>query len=398
MSLVVGTRPAARPRPAKIRRVPDQVLIYADTVRSPEMRHEVPVTVPDPFVYLEVNGDRHIVGHTMELARLGHLGAQLHPFEEFGIDALVREGRSLLEIYRELNLRACKGIGVTAARVPFWFPVDIADHLRANGIELTPDREFFNARRRAKNAFELEGVRRAQRAAEAGMETARQLLVAAEPNGDGLVLDGEPLTVERVKAAMTQTFIEHDCTTEEFIVAPGAQGAVGHDMGSGPIRAGEPLIIDVFPRDLASTCFADMTRTFVVGEPPAEIAEWQVLVREAVERSIAAVRPGATGREVFDISCDVFEEHGHPTLRTKEIGKPLRDGFFHSLGHGVGLEVHEEPSLGMVGEKTLVPGDVVTIEPGLYRQGFGGVRLEDLVLVTEDGHENLTQFPYDLQP
>jgi hypothetical protein len=271
--------------------VPDQVLIYADTVRSPEMRHEVPVTVPDPFVYLEVNGDRHIVGHTMELARLGHLGAQLHPFEEFGIDALVREGRSLLEIYRELNLRACKGIGVTAAR-----------------------------------------------------------------------------------------------------------GVVGHDMGSGPIRAGAPLIIDVFPRDLASTCFADMTRTFVVGDPPAEIAEWQVLVREAVERSIAAVRPGATGREVFDISCDVFEEHSHPTLRTKEIGKPLRDGFFHSLGHGVGLEVHEEPSLGMVGEKTLVPGDVVTIEPGLYRQGFGGVRLEDLVLVTEDGHENLTQFPYDLQP
>jgi Xaa-Pro aminopeptidase len=382
----------------KIWPVADQVLIYADTLRSPEMRHEVPVLVPDPFVYLEVNGDRHIVAHVMELERLGHLGAQLHPLEEFGIDALVREGRPMLEIVHELNLRACRGIGLTAARVPFWFPLDIADHLRSQGIELTADREFFNERRRAKNAFELEGVRRAQQAAEAGIETARQLLARAAPNGDGLVLDGEPLTVERVKAAMTQTFIEHDCTTEEFIVAPGAQGAVGHEMGSGPIRTGEPLIIDVFPRDLASSCFADMTRTFVVGEPPAEIAEWHELVQEATERCIAAVRPDVTGREIFDLACDVFEEHGHPTLRTKEIGKPLQDGFFHGLGHGVGLEVHEEPNLGMLGEKPLVAGDVVTIEPGLYRQGFGGVRLEDLVLVTEDGHENLTRFSYELQP
>jgi Xaa-Pro aminopeptidase len=378
--------------------VADQVLIYADTLRSPEMRHEVPVMIPDPFVYLELNGDRHIVAHAMELARLGHLSAQLHPLEEFGIDALVREGRPLLEIYREQNLRACRGIGVTAARVPFWFPVDVADYLRADGIELLPDREFFNARRRVKNEAELEGIRRAQQAAEAGMETARQLLAQAEPNRDGLVLEGEPLTVERIKAAMTQTFVEHDCTTEEYIVAPGAQGAVGHDLGSGPIRAGEPLIIDVFPRDMSSGCFADMTRTFVVGDPPSEIAEWHKLVREAVDRSIAAVRPGVTGREVFDLACDVFEEHGEPTLRTKEIGKPMHDGFFHSLGHGVGLEVHEEPGLGMVGDKPLVAGDVVTIEPGLYRQGFGGVRLEDLVLVTEDGYENLTRFSYELQP
>src|SRR5207244_4823552 len=126
----------------------------------------------------------------------------------------------------------------------------------------------------------------------------------------GLVLDGEPLTVERMKAAMIQTFVEQDCMTEEFIVAPGAQGAVGHEMGSGPIRAREPVIIDLWPRDLPSSCFADMTRTFVVGDPPSEIAEWHGLVRDAVDRCIAAVRPGVTGREVFDIACDVFEEHG----------------------------------------------------------------------------------------
>ena len=141
-----------------------------------------------------------------------------------------------------------------------------------------------------------------------------------------------------------------------------------------------------------------MTRTFVVGDVPDELVEWQRLVREALDRCLAGIRPGVTGRVIHDIACEVFEEHGHPTTRTKEAGKPLEDGFFHGLGHGVGLEVHEEPALGMVGRKELVASDVVTVEPGLYRPGFGGCRLEDLVLVTDEGAENLTSFPYDLEP
>ena len=141
-----------------------------------------------------------------------------------------------------------------------------------------------------------------------------------------------------------------------------------------------------------------MTRTFVVDEPPEEIGEWHRLTKEALDRSLEAIRPGVSGRAVFDLACDVYEEAGHKTGRTKEKGVPLHEGFFHALGHGVGLEIHEQPLLGLVGSKELVPGDVVTVEPGLYRQGFGGVRLEDLVLVTDEGYENLTEFPYDLAP
>jgi Xaa-Pro aminopeptidase len=141
-----------------------------------------------------------------------------------------------------------------------------------------------------------------------------------------------------------------------------------------------------------------MTRTFCVGEPTAELVEWQRLVKEALDNSIAAIRPGVDGRAVFDAACEVFEAAGYATQRTKEPGSVLDHGFFHGLGHGVGLQVHEAPGMGLAGHDVLQAGDVVTVEPGLYRPGTGGCRLEDLVLVTEDGVENLTRFPYDLAP
>jgi Xaa-Pro aminopeptidase len=201
-----------------------------------------------------------------------------------------------------------------------------------------------------------------------------------------------------MKVVMSQAFMDHGAASDDFIVAWGEQGARGHDMGSGRIRPNTPVVIDLFPKDKESACYADMTRTFVVGEPDEEIVEWHRLVKEAVDRTIEPIKPGVTGRELFEIACDIFEAAGEKTQRTKEPGKSLDEGFFHSLGHGVGLEVHEAPYLGLLGDKPFVAGDVVTIEPGLYRQGYGGVRLEDLVLVTEDGYENLTSFPYDLAP
>lgn len=376
----------------------EQVLIYADTVRSPELRHEVPVLIGDAFLYAETNGSRHVLTNVLEKEKLDKLGLTTHLGVDYGSDDLIAEGKDWEEIRDEILLRACKDFGITDAVVPFWFPTRLADHLRANGIELRSDEDLFDDRRRVKNEAEVAGMRRAQKAAEAGMAAARDLLRASEIAGDVLELDGETLTSERIKQAIGQAFTENDCTADDFIVATGPQGASGHDMGSGPIAANSPLVIDLWPRDRESACFADMTRTFVVGEPPEEIVEWHRLCKEAIDRTLEAIKPGVNGRAVYDISCDIFEEAGHKTQRTKEPGKSLDEGFFHALGHGVGLEVHEQPILGFVGGKELVAGDVVTVEPGLYRQGFGGVRLEDLVLVTEDGYENLTDFPYDLSP
>jgi Xaa-Pro aminopeptidase len=360
----------------------------------------VPIGIPDPFLYLERNGKRAVLIGSLEIPRVRELGGlEIFAPEELGLDDLREEGLTRDQISLRLAQRACERMGVTSAAVPHTFPVELADYLRSNGIELTPDRTVFEGRRRVKNDEELAGIRRAQRAAEAGMAAARDLLRRAEQrNGGGLYADGEPLTCERLKRAIDEAFIANDCAADEFIVSHGAQSAIGHEMGSGQILAGEPIVIDLWPRDRESACFADMTRTFVVGEPSDELKQWQALVKEALDVALAAIRPGAKGFDIYKLTCDIFEAQGFPTQLSKEKGTVLEEGFFHGLGHGVGLEVHEAPGMGIFDQRELVAGDVVTIEPGLYRPGFGGCRLEDLVLVTEDGAENLTSFPYDLAP
>ncbi|MDQ2909527.1 MAG: M24 family metallopeptidase, partial [Actinomycetota bacterium] len=306
------------------------VLIYADSLRSPEMRHEVPMAIPDPFLYAERNGERHVVASSFELDRIAAVapGLQIMPLEEFGLDELYAQGLSRDEIELEVVLRAARRFGIEQASVPATFPLELGDHLRANGIQVSADREQFVARRRVKNEAELAGIRRAQRAAEAAMTAARDLLRRAERDNGRLVLDGEPLTCERVKLAVEQAFTANGTFADEFIVSHGAQTAVGHDMGSGPIAPDEPVCLDLFPRDRESGCFADMTRTFVVGEPSDELREYHRLCREALDRSVAAVRPGIAGSELNRICCEVFEEHGFPTLLSKQPGEVLKDGFY----------------------------------------------------------------------
>jgi Xaa-Pro aminopeptidase len=372
------------------------LMILADTLRSPEMRHEVPVAVPDPFLYVERNGSRHAVLTSFEVDRVAAAGIEAHPLEEFGWDELVRNGpREQQELI--LYERAVEQLGVQDAVVPPSFPLDLADRLREKGLTLRPDRALFAERRRVKNDNELAGIRKAQRGTETAMAAARDMLRAAEAGNGTLMLDGEPLTSERIKARIGEVFTDNALVSDVMIVAHGAQGAEGHETGSGPISPGESVVIDLFPRDSASGCYADMTRTFVVGDIPEELAEYHKYVDEALRRSVEAVKAGAEGNAIYRLVCDIFHEAGYPTQLSKQEGEVLSNGFFHGLGHGVGLEVHEQPWLSR-DPSTLVAGDVITLEPGLYRQGFGGVRLEDLVLVTDDGAENLTDFPYDLTP
>ncbi len=374
------------------------VLVVGDTIRTPELRHEVPLGIPDSFVYAELDGRRIVAISAMEAARVDGLGTDLevHATEEFGVDELRRNGLDPYSYASELAVRIARGLGITEAIVPRSFPLGIADTLRARGLQLTVDQKHFDDRRRRKNEHELAGIRRAQLAAEAGMATARDLLCRTTPSDGGLSVDGEPLTCEVLKQHVQAAFLAHGASAQELIVSHGPQTAIGHDMGSGAIAADDVVLVDLFPVDLESACVADLTRTFVVGVVPDEIRDWHRLCLEALALAVAEVRPGADGGDIHRLVSRFFADRGFPTLLTKAEGEVLQDGFYHGLGHGVGLEVHESPSLGMIGEE-LVAGDVITIEPGLYRNGFGGVRVEDLLHVTEGGYELLTDCPYDLE-
>jgi Xaa-Pro aminopeptidase len=379
------------------------VLIHGDTVTSAALRHEIPLVIIDPFAYLEADGRAVVMTNVLERDRIAGVrpDAELVGLEELGLFELVKEGMPRDDAELEVISRFVARAGLTRAQVPPDFPLAVADRLRADGVELVVDRAEFVGRRRAKNERELEGIRRAQRAAEAGMAAAAELLRAAGTEHGRLVLDGAELSAERVRTAIRDACAAAGAPAPPDIMVVSALSGGGHDPGSGPLPAALPIVIDLWPRDEETGCWADMTRTFVVGEPSDDVLALAELVRTALDAARSAVRPGRTGREIYDVAADVIEAAGHPTQRTRAEGEVLTHGFYFALGHGVGLEVHEPPTLGLAtaGEAPLVPGDVLALEPGVEGlPSIGGVRFEDLVLVTEDGCEVLTDCSYDLAP
>jgi Xaa-Pro aminopeptidase len=378
----------------------DEFLIYGDTVRSPAMRHEVPLGIGDPFLYLESDGRRAVVTNALEVDRIARAAPELERMmmDALGLDDLIAQGLPREVVYREVFVRAVKEYGIAAATVPPDFPLALGDRLREEGVELRPDDGEFERRRRRKTPAEMAGIRRATQAGLAGLAEAARVLREARIDGEQLRLDGEVLTSEIVRARIREVCARAGAPApDDIIVAPAE--AVGHESGSGPLPANAPITIDLWPQDEASGCWSDMTRTFVCGDVSDAVAELHSLVLEAHDRACAAVRPGVPGVDVYGVACDVFEAAGHPTQRTKAPGETLRHGFYFGLGHGVGLEVHEAPALGRTGREPLVAGDVIAVEPGTVDPANGGMRVEDLLVVTEDGYENLTaSFPYDLTP
>jgi len=281
--------------------------------------------------------------------------------------------------------------------VPRDFSLHTAGELRERGYGVETVADPVSETRAVKDEDEIKKIRSVQRANEDATHRAQTLLKEAKTETRGgedvLVHDSGLLTAERVKTEIEVALVRERCSLDTTIVACGERGADPHWRGEGPLRPDEPIIVDIFPRG-ESKYFADMTRTFVVGEPSESVREMYELTLEAQEAAFEVLSRGAdagiTGEDVHDAVCDVYEEAGYGTVREGD-----ETGFIHSTGHGVGLDIHENPRLSAGGDE-LRAGNVVTVEPGLYLPEVGGVRVEDFVVVSGDGYENLTDYPKGL--
>lgn len=376
-------------------------LLHDDSVRSAEMRHEVAEAVRDPITFIEHDGRRIVAGARFErdvFATREDVVDEFWDTHDLGYDDLVVDS-SFPEtlIQPELVLRALRRLGVDAVVVPPSFRVLVADYLRERGIVVVVDADAWEDRRRRKSPWELEGVERAQRAAETAMLAAARMLGESEVTRDGLLrFEGEILTADLVRVAMNAELLSQGAESEDILVHSGDACFGWHDVGAGPILPDRPCIVDCYPRDRRTGVYTDMSRTFVPGTPSDEVRAMHGHVKRALDVALDALRPGQA--DAFRRVCEHFHALGVPTQLSHRGDGPMHEGFPHALGHGVGLDVHERPHIGRRSDE-LAEGDVVAVEPAIYRRGHGGVRIEDTVVVTADGPERLTDpFPYDLEP
>jgi Xaa-Pro aminopeptidase len=285
-----------------------------------------------------------------------------------------------------------------SARVSPRLQAGYLEELRAAGIDVEVDRELFRAERRHKSAAEAQFIEASQRAAEAAVVEVVSQLAQADIRDGILWLDESPLTSERLYARASLLLGEKGFTCPDMIIAGSPECAMPHFRGEGPIRAGAPVIIDIFPSNRTTHYHGDLTRTVVVGEIPDEIRRMHAAALRALDAGIESIRAGAAGRDVHQSVCHVLVERGYGTTTKGFEGANGVAKMTHSTGHGVGLEIHEDPLLRGPDENTLLEGDVVTVEPGLYLMGLGGVRVEDTGMVTKDGFKNFTTLTRSLDP
>ncbi len=357
---------------------------------------------PDPVICIRAASKKYLAVSALEYGRAEKEAPvdELLSFDELDLTGLARELKSGARAFAAAAANLLQRLGAMGSPITVspQFGVAYADELRARGFKIEPDGRLFADLRRVKTQDEISHIEEAQRALEEACAHAAGILEEAEVAGDGtLRWRGETLTSELLRSEIDIELLRRGCATDEgTIAAGGPQAADPHERGSGPLKAGEAIILDLFPRNQKSRYYADMTRTFVKGEPGAGLQNMYDAVLEAQETALSMIKAGVNGRDVHEKVSDILHERGYKTGKhDQKPGEPLTEGFFHGTGHGVGLEVHEAPRLSTVDEE-LRPGDVVTVEPGLYEPGLGGVRIEDLVVVTEDGNRNLTGFPKEL--
>ncbi|MBF0270929.1 MAG: aminopeptidase P family protein [Magnetococcales bacterium] len=372
-------------------------LIYADSESSADLYYATRFFAPDPFLFLQdPSGQSHVVVSALEVdrARRTARADQIHEWGEIKTRWQAAHPEDPNPGTEALTAFWLQELSITSLRTPRDFPLLMADRLRAADIALHPESEPFWPQRAIKTAEEIAHIAVALAVTGLGMETGIDTIRQSTIDDEGaLWLDGAPLTSERVRGEIHARLVREGASPRHTIVAGGTQGADPHEEGHGPLYAGQPIILDIFPRMETSGYWGDMTRTVCKGTPPKRLVAMWEAVQAAQEVAFELIRDQASGAEVHQAVTDALTDAGFIT-GTDESGRQI--GFFHGTGHGLGLEIHESPRIG-ARDQTLQNGHVVTVEPGLYYPDLGGVRLEDVVVVDEDGCRNLTRFPKFLE-
>jgi Xaa-Pro aminopeptidase len=363
-------------------------LIISDSEHGPDMLYATRFFVPDAFIFLEQSGRRTIVLSDLEVDR-GRAEARVDEVVSMSAESK-RLGLKKNATFAQFAAAFLRARRVRRAEVPASFPLGIAEELARAGVRAVPAKGHFWPERERKTEAELKEMRRALAITEAGMARAMEVLRAAEIAGKNLRWGGRPLTSERLRAEIDSAILHAGGLPANTIVAGGEQACDPHERGSGPLRANELIILDLFPRDARTGYFGDMTRTVVRGRASEAQRQLWETVRKGQALALKAMKPGADGKEIQDTVREFFTRAGYPTEQHRGRWR----GFFHGLGHGLGLEIHEEPRLG---KTTLQPGQVLTVEPGIYWPGVGGARQEDVVAVTKTGTKLLSRFPKALE-
>jgi Xaa-Pro aminopeptidase len=341
------------------------------------------------------DGDDVVVTSPLEIdrARVQSRASRNLLLEEAGY-----EERGPFVSYARLAAKLLRSRGLESARVSPRLQAGYLEELRATGLDVEVDRTLFQAERRHKSPEEARFIEASQRAAEAAVIEVVSQLAQADIRDGNLWLDDSPLTSERLYARASLLLGEKGFTCPDMIIAGSPESAMPHFRGEGPIRAGAPVIIDIFPSSRTNHYHGDLTRTVVVGEISDEIRRMHAAALQALDAGIESIKDGASGRDVHNTVCQVLVDRGYGTTTRGFEGPDGVAKMNHSTGHGVGLDVHEDPLLRGPDENTLLAGDVVTVEPGLYLLGLGGVRIEDTGMVTRDGFKNFTSLTRSLDP
>jgi Xaa-Pro aminopeptidase len=370
-------------------RKPEHLLMVADTERDADMLYAVGMFVPDPFVFLRSRGRSYVVMSDLEIDRARKQAPHLHVLSLSRYQRKLRDAGTKRPGIPDVLAALLRQKGIRRVVVPQSFSYGLAADLQRRRLRVAARPGSFFPEREFKSAAEVKKISAALLMAEIGMAEAIEVLRRAKIGKAGRLLYHDvPLTSEKLRAVIDTAILQAGGLASHTIVAGGNQGCDPHEGGYGPLRANETIILDIFPRSQQTGYFGDITRTVVRGRASEAVRKLYDTVFRGQKLAFQKMRAGVPTKQVHHTVQEFFEHEGYRTGRYN--GR--MQGFFHGTGHGLGLEIHEAPRVGPNSAGTLKPGQVVTVEPGLYYPEIGGVRLEDVALVTRTRPRNLTRF------